>query len=278
VAATKSASVAEATLPLVATACGGTLPGWTPDDIAKLLLALSKAKAGADAPEVASLYGRAAEALSSKLSEMSPTQIIKVALVFGRVPSCNEFLEALAAEAANRLADMPAAQLILLTQGLLPLGSGNASVAKILDAWTTGLKESKLQVPADQLAKLSALVAPAAPASTDFWNAVGAALTADMKGLSDAGWASFDAAFPEGGGPDFPDKEALVAASKKRKEGSRKSARRDDDKDGSRKRSRSRDRRGDDRKRSGKRSRSRERKRSRSRDRRRSRSRSRRRR
>uniref|UniRef100_A0A7S2LL37 Uncharacterized protein n=1 Tax=Zooxanthella nutricula TaxID=1333877 RepID=A0A7S2LL37_9DINO len=256
VASTKSAAVAEATLAVVVKACAGTLAAWSVDDVAKLLLAVSKAKAGAEGPVVGELYGRAAEALSPKLADMSPTQIIKVSFVMAKVASCREFLEALAAEAAKKVLDMPGAQLLLLTQGLVPLGGANASFAKVLEAWVKVLGEPKPPVSADQLAKLAHVVAPAAPEHADFWKALGAALAAEQKALGDAGWTSLEAAFPDGAGPAFADKEALLAAAKKRKESSK------DD----RKRSRDRDRRGGGRSRS--RDRKDDRRRSRSRDRR----------
>merc|ERR1712182_128819 len=46
VASTKSSAVAEATLGIVAKAAAATLPAWHMDDLSKLLLAISKAKAG----------------------------------------------------------------------------------------------------------------------------------------------------------------------------------------------------------------------------------------
>merc|ERR1719401_369129 len=131
-ASTKSGAVAEAVLGLVAAASAATLSAWNLDDVSKLLLALAKAKAATDSSSVANLYGRAAEALFPKLPDMSDAQLIKIALAFSKVPSCKEFLEAGAEEAAKRLASIPLPQLLLLTQGLAPLGGQNSAMSKIV--------------------------------------------------------------------------------------------------------------------------------------------------
>uniref|UniRef100_A0A7S2AZ65 Uncharacterized protein n=1 Tax=Alexandrium andersonii TaxID=327968 RepID=A0A7S2AZ65_9DINO len=261
-AATKSAAVAEAVLGIVAAASAATLPSWGMDDVSKLLLALCKAKAGADGPSVANLYGRAAEALFPKLPSMSDAQLIKVTLAFGRVPSCKEFLEAVAAEAVNRASNLPLPQLLLLTQGLVPLGGEHASFVKMLDFWASGADAAKVQLSADQLAKLAQVVAPVAPAHAAFWTKLGGQLVAQKGSLTDAGKASVEAAFPGGGGPAFADKEKLLQAEKPAK--SHKDSEKDADKErDSKRRSRSRD----DRRRGRSRSRGRDRNRSRSRDR-----------
>mmetsp|Transcript_77527 Transcript_77527/g.203533 ORF Transcript_77527/g.203533 Transcript_77527/m.203533 type:complete len:251 (+) Transcript_77527:989-1741(+) len=222
------------------------------DDISKLLLALSKAKVGADGAEVAEVYGRACEALSSKLTEMSAMHLIKVALVLGKVPACKEFFEALAVEAANKASDMPAAQLLILTQGLLPLGGDNASVKKVLDVWAAGLggEAPTAKLTADQLAKLAQLAAPAAPSHADFWKSLGARLVAEQKALTEPGWASAEAAFPDGAGPEFEGKEGLSKALKERKEKEEEKKQRAEKKRSRSRgggRSRSRDRKGGDR-------------------------------
>merc|ERR1712070_1354251 len=98
---------------------------------------------------------------------------------------------------------MPKAQLMLLTQALSPLGGENASYIKILDAWpATGADDTKGQLTADQFAKLAQAVAPVAPTHSGFWDAVGSQLASKSDSLTDAGWASVDAAFPGGEGPN----------------------------------------------------------------------------
>merc|ERR1712232_693512 len=98
----------------------------------------------------------------------------KVALVLGRVPSCKDFLEALAEAAISRVGNMPQAQLLLLTQGLAPLGGENAHFTKVLDTWAAGSgDETKGKLSSDQLAKLAQTLAPLAPSHSGFWNGLG---------------------------------------------------------------------------------------------------------
>jgi len=146
-AASKSATVAEAVLRSLAKACAATLTAWSMDDVAKLLFALVKVKGAGDCPEVVQLYGRAAEAVSGKMSTVTDSQLIKVLLALGRVPSMKEFVEFAATEVVNRLEKVPAPQLLLLTQGILPLGGGDASVGKVLDHWAaSGADEAKIKL------------------------------------------------------------------------------------------------------------------------------------
>eukprot|EP00928_Gymnodinium_smaydae_P047231 TRINITY_DN31507_c0_g1_i1.p1 TRINITY_DN31507_c0_g1~~TRINITY_DN31507_c0_g1_i1.p1 ORF type:complete len:580 (-),score=185.13 TRINITY_DN31507_c0_g1_i1:379-2118(-) len=280
IACTKSTGIAEECLPMVAKAAGATLPAWSMDDVAKLLFAMAKAKAGTDSAEVNSLYGRAAEAIAGKLTSLTDTQLIKIILALGKVASVKEFLEAAAAEAAGRLEKISVPQRLLLTQGLLPLGGSNASLTKVLDAWAAGSEEEAGgKLTGDQLAKLAQQLAPVAPSHAEFWKVIGGRLVAQKDSLTDAGKASVNAAFPDGGGPDFADKDKLMATVKPKPPKEDKEKSRDDKKKRSRsreerKRSRSRERRNGDDKRDSRRDekrddRKRGRSRSRSRDRRR---------
>jgi len=265
-AATKSAALAAGVLDAVASAAAATLTAWSVDDVAKLLLALAKAKAGADSEGVKKLHGRAAEALFPKVEGMADAQMIKVALAFSRVPACKEFLEYLASEAAKRTDKIPPPQLLLLTQGLIPLGASNPSVGKIFGFWADGADHSKLT--ADQLAKLAQVAAPAVEEGNAFWGKVGASLVAQKGSLTDAGKASVLAAFPDGAGPGFEGKDSLVEAAKPKAKDDKDRDRKDDRKRSrdrrDERRGRSRDRRDDrdrDRKDDRKRSRSRDRRR-----------------
>lgn len=213
-AATKSAAVAGVVLDPVAKASGATLAGWHMDDIAKLLLALSKAKAGSDSSAVASLYGRSAETILAKLADLSDGQLIKITIAFSKVPSCKEVLEAIAEEAVKRAPNIGQPQLLFLTQGLSPLGGSQASFTKILDCWAASSEETKPQLTADQLGTLAKIVAPLAPGHVDFWAKIGGRLVAQKATLTDAGKASLGFAFPDGAGPTFADKDKLLAAIK----------------------------------------------------------------
>jgi len=246
VAATKCAAVAEGTLDAAAAAAAMTLPGWTMDDASKLLLAVAKAKGGACGDGVERLYIRASEVLSMKLREFSSVQLIKVLLAIGQVLACRPLLEAAAGEAvSNRLTELPSTQQLLLTQALLPLGAGHSTVIKMLEFWTANFNEAnrvedlltdsmgaemvkdrrvgleaKGQVSADQIAKLAQTLAPKAPDNTSFWQAlagrfVGGEFAEGIAGsLTAAGKASIEAAFPQGEGPEFAGKAAMLKAVK----------------------------------------------------------------
>ncbi|CAK0845874.1 unnamed protein product [Prorocentrum cordatum] len=198
VAATKSGAVAEGALDAVASAAALTLPGWNMDDVSKLLLAVAKARprrgAQGSRDGVAELYRRSHEVLPVKLSEFSSVQLIKVLLAIGQAAECRPLMEAVALHAAEtRLGpELPAQQVQLLTQGLVPLGGGHAAVVKALDFWAAQLNEAtraenlltesmgddmvkqrrkdleaKGQLNADQLAKLANTLAPHAAKHQD---------------------------------------------------------------------------------------------------------------
>lgn len=231
----KVTAVAEKTLPILAKSAGATLPAWNMDDCLSFCLLFQKRRQVQTA-QVADFYGRIAEVVSSQLSSMTDTQLIKVAIVIGRVPACKEFLESMAEAAVGRVSNMPQAQLMLLTQGFASLGGGNAHFGKILDGWAaSGADESKNTLSADQLAKLAASVATAAPDHTVFWNFVGTQLANKAESLTDAGWASVQATFPDGAGPSFDDKTKLLDVhkakeEKKKKEEEEKKKKEDDEK------------------------------------------------
>merc|ERR1711971_519614 len=193
---------------------------------------------------VMSLYSRATDLLPTKLQGFSSVQLIKVVLAIGHVHACRSLLEAAALEfVANRLADIPCAQLLLLTQGLIPLGGDHISLVKLMDHWsarfeesskadTTLLEESgatamwrcqdKLeangQLTADQLEKLAQTLAFKAAAHERFWTAladryiIGDGSLAQT--LSSEGRASLEQTFSKGRGPVFHSKRALLRAVK----------------------------------------------------------------
>ncbi|CAK9034845.1 Hypothetical protein SCF082_LOCUS21027 [Durusdinium trenchii] len=252
----KSKAVAETILATVSKACSGALPSWSMDDVSKLLFALAKVKVG-DTPEMAELYSRAAEVASANLSSLSETQLVKVVLTLSRVPACKEFVATAAAEVVNKMSTIAAPQLLLLTQGIASLGSDNASLMKLVEFWATDEVKLK-QLSADQLAKLSQVLAPVVPTHEGLWKVAGARLLEQKASLADAGKASVLAAF-SGEAPTFEDKEKLLAAVKPRERerekdrdkdrDERRSRGRDDRRDrrDDRRRSRSRDRRRDSR-------------------------------
>lgn len=275
VAATKSGAVAEGALDAVASAAAMTLPGWNMDDVSKLLLAVAKARprkghqGGRDG--AAELYRRAYEVLPVKLSEFSSVQLIKVLLAIGQASECRPLMEAVALHAAEtRLGpDLPAQQVQLLTQGLVPLGGGHAAVVKALDFWAAQLNEAtraenlltesmgddmvkqrrkdleaKGQLSADQLAKLANTLAPHAAKHQEFWQALtkrfaGHDLSEGIAGdLTPAGKAAMEGCFPGGSGPEFEGKSSLLSALLGKKRKKKEEEERDTDRRGDRDRSR----------------------------------------
>jgi len=238
----KSKAVAETILPTVSKACSAALPSWSMDDVSKLLFTLAKVKV-ADSSELAELYSRAAEVASANLSSLSETQLVKVVLTLSRVPASKEFVSTAAGEVVNKMSTIAAPQLLLLTQGMASLGSSDASLMKVVDYWATD--EKAKQLSADQLAKLSQVLAPVVPAHEGLWKMAGPRLLEQKSSLTDAGKASVVAAF------NFEDKDKLLAATKPREREREREKDRDGGKERERERSRGRDdRRRDDRRRS----------------------------
>lgn len=141
VAATKSTTIAECGLSAVAAAAAASLPAWTTDDAATLLLAVAKAKGAAGSPGGQELFSRSSEVLSPKVREFTTAQVIKISLAISSVDQCTELLARVAHEAQSRLSDMKPSQLLLLTRGLLPLGIKNRDVAQIIDFWAARINE-----------------------------------------------------------------------------------------------------------------------------------------
>eukprot|EP00928_Gymnodinium_smaydae_P028918 TRINITY_DN21924_c0_g1_i1.p1 TRINITY_DN21924_c0_g1~~TRINITY_DN21924_c0_g1_i1.p1 ORF type:complete len:815 (+),score=182.03 TRINITY_DN21924_c0_g1_i1:701-3145(+) len=170
-------------LPVVATAATSRLWALSVADVVRLLLALSKAKGQPlSARTRDALLAAAAEVLRPKLRDMSTVDVIKVGLAAaaggasssgagagangGLLVGARDLLEATAEEAVRRLGlaeGVPAAQLLLLTQALVPLGARHASVRRIVEHWTELLQPRKgagSALPPDQLAKLTDIMAP----------------------------------------------------------------------------------------------------------------------
>lgn len=224
VAATKSAALAETALDVVAAAASVILQAFGMDDTSKLLLAAAKTKGGGEG--VSSLFSRAAEVVAPRLRDFSVAQLIKIVLAIGRAPTCRPLLEAAGVEGAGRMPEISQnpVHLVLLVQGLLPLGGSHPILAQILELLTKAFHEAsrqenlmgpdlvidrrkeleaKGQLTADHLAKLAQTLARAIPDNRTFWEALGSRLGEMPKSLTSAGHASLEVAFPAGRGPDF---------------------------------------------------------------------------
>merc|ERR1712039_380438 len=132
---------------------------------------------------------------SPKLRDFSAVQLIKIVLALGKAPACRPLLEDAGEEAAHRVSEIAQspAHLLLLIQGLVPLGGRHAVLAKILQflskaCWEATRQENLLgpdlvvdrrreletkgQLTADQFAKLAQTLTSTS-CSSAFWEALG---------------------------------------------------------------------------------------------------------
>jgi len=213
VAATKSTVVSEGLVEAVAEAATATLQSWTMDDVSKLLLATAKAKTRSESSRLDALFGRAAEVIAPQLPALSAVQLIKIVLAVGKVAACRSLLNLAAEEATQRVSSLPDAQLLLLMQGLLPLGTGHPSLIRILDL----LGDVGRSLAADQLAKLLLLLLPCVPAH-HVCDTLASLLDSKSQDLSPTGLASLEAGVATVGEADFMGKKVLLRMFQKAKE------------------------------------------------------------
>eukprot|EP00439_Symbiodinium_sp_Y106_P040590 s3070_g4.t8 len=150
VAATKSGSLSFCSS-AVMDAAVQVLSQWQASEAIRLVLALAKPRRteGKDeAPEVpsalwASLLSATAAKVRPALSELPAAELIRLALAAKThaEQGGKELLEGVAVEAVRRLADLPQAHLLLLTQGLTPLGGKHPQVREICNYWSEVLGE-----------------------------------------------------------------------------------------------------------------------------------------
>lgn len=253
VAGAHSSVISDEVISATATAATATLASWSLDEISKLLLAVAKGKGVANngAGGVEGLFSKASEVVRPQLASMSPIQLIKIILGVAGVPAGRPLLEAGAAEAVGRAKELPLAQLLLLTQGLAPLGASSPHIIALAGHWSTGLGNDDVQqLSADQLAKLASLLATLAPTNGEVWAALGRRLAETASSFTAAAIPPLDAAFPSGAGPDFEAKAKVLEALKdlrQAEERKKEAANREQDRDRERERDRDRDRRDRDR-------------------------------
>ena len=146
VAATKSASLAPCLRAVIAAAVA-VLASWPVADTIRLLLAAVKAKGEALSAEMkGALLREAGPAVAPHLPELAPAELVRLALAAGGgagggIEEGRQLLEAVAQETGRRLSDLPQAHLLLLTQGLAPLGGGHRALRQICDFWGEALAD-----------------------------------------------------------------------------------------------------------------------------------------
>ncbi|CAJ1365924.1 unnamed protein product [Effrenium voratum] len=144
-AATKSEAVAKVLhRSVVEAAVAATLDAL---EAVRLLLALTKPKNTGQVPEVpgpvwAQLLKKAADVVRPALPELPAAELIRLALAAkSHALEGKELLETVAKEALKRLAELPQAHLLLLTQGLISLGGRHPCLQQICGYWSEVLSE-----------------------------------------------------------------------------------------------------------------------------------------
>jgi len=216
-ASTRSACIAECALGPVAGAAAQSLESWTAEDAAELMLVVATSSQGsANSLGAKRLFGRVTEVLTPRLSALSATVLLKVVVAAGAASAyCKDLLEAAANKAVLKGAEMKPEQVMLLTQGVLPLGGTHTVVIRLLNFWAQLLAGSDKKAPVlppDDIAQLAMLLSIVAPDHSLVFHVIGTRLQEVSSSLTEAGYASLEAAFPGGAGPSFPGKEELLAA------------------------------------------------------------------
>lgn len=172
---TKTHSVACA-LGKVAEAAAVKLSRFPVADVIRLLLAISKAKGPVPESSKSELLVEAASFLTPKLPELPTMDVIKIGLAVGGASDHSNLLAAVAEEAGKRVVSLQPAQLLVLTQALLPLGGRHASMRRVVHHWADVLlgdtgpatdackrrkpSENVGALTPDQLVKLAVILAP----------------------------------------------------------------------------------------------------------------------
>lgn len=209
----QSSCIAQTALGPVAGAAAQSLESWTAEDVSELMLLVATSGFAENSPGAKRLFSRVTEVLTPRLSALSATVLLKVVVAAGAAAAhCRPLLEAAANRAALKGADMKPEQMMLLTQGVLPLGGSHPVVTRLLNFWAQLLAgaEKAPVLPADDIAQLAMMASMVAPENGLMFHVIAQRLQEAGSSLTEAGFASIDAAFPGGAGPKFPGKEQLL--------------------------------------------------------------------
>eukprot|EP00931_Biecheleriopsis_adriatica_P019735 TRINITY_DN13374_c0_g2_i1.p1 TRINITY_DN13374_c0_g2~~TRINITY_DN13374_c0_g2_i1.p1 ORF type:complete len:1073 (+),score=270.19 TRINITY_DN13374_c0_g2_i1:86-3304(+) len=218
IAAQRSTCIAECALGPVAGAAAAGLEQWTAEEVAELMLVVATTSAGAtggiNSHGAKKMLGRVTEVLSPQLPRLTSTVLLKVVVAAGAAAShCRMLLELAANRAADLLESMKPDQVMLLTQGVLPLGGNHQVVSRLLNYWAQLIASNGAGgLPADDIAQLAMLLAMVAPDHQLVFHVIGIRLQEVAPRLSKGGIAAVEAAFPGGAGPVFPGKELVMKA------------------------------------------------------------------
>jgi len=221
-AASSSQVLADCAIGPVAGAAANALARWPVESVAELLLVVATAdgisKPVATTPGSKKLFARVEEFLAPLLESKNLELPVLLKVVIGAgaaAGQCRRVLDIAARRAIVHVHDMRLDQAMLLTQGVLPLGGSHPVVVELLNYWTQTMANPKggiASIPEpDDIAQLAMLAAMVAPNFTNLFYVIGIRLQETRAKLTEAGRGTLAAAFPGGGGPDFPGKEQLLA-------------------------------------------------------------------
>lgn len=227
-AATRSPVIAECALGPVAAAAASALHLWPLDSIPELLLLVATAEAAATSAGARRLFARAVEVAVPRLPDMTSAQLLRTVVATGAAATqCRALLEAAAERATSRLGDFTPEQVLLLTQGVLPLGGRHTAILRLLDFWALHFRGARTDpdapvsgkveqqdssLTADDIAQLAMLLAMVAPGHAVVFEVIGERLMEAVGSITGAGRESLAAAFPGGAGPTFNGKASLLEA------------------------------------------------------------------
>lgn len=204
---------------------------WTPNSIARLLVALAGAigtEATSDASEA--LLTRLMERLKPKLPELSLEALIAVMQGIAHAEPCRNFLEASVEASTARLKTAQPSQLLRLTQPASTLGKGSAMFRQILDYWEQFLSSERGgdDVGGDRLAKLLKILACTSPADHNVLEVLSQQLLSRLSDVSPAGLAELESVVSGGNGSHseaFRSRQRIADAVRQAQRGERQRSR-----------------------------------------------------
>ncbi|CAE8737452.1 unnamed protein product [Polarella glacialis] len=219
-AARLSPVIAEVALGPVVGAVAASLGRWPASATAELLLVVATAvdcqgKSVAETSGAKRMIAAADGALTPHLKDEKLEMATLMRVIIGSaavVGQSRGLLEKAATQAIVRSGELRPAQMMLVTQGVLPLGGSHPIVADLLDCWGERIGAGGyFIVPPDDLASLAALAVSLGSESQNLFYVIGVRLQEGLDNLTSSGRASLESAFPAGGGLEFPGKEDLLS-------------------------------------------------------------------
>lgn len=221
-AATRCPVIAECALGPVAIAAASALQIWPLEGVPEMMLIAATSTTPSASSGTRRFLARAAELVSPRLHELSPSQLLRTVVAAGVAGAqCRSLLESSSESATAHLDAFTPDQVFLITQGSLTLGGCHPAMVRLLDFWVvyfevlaqqTAEGQLDLGLPADDIAQLVRLLAVVSPNQLEIFTSACSRLRKVVSQLSSTGRSAVLEAFPGGTGPAFRGKEELLAA------------------------------------------------------------------